>query len=217
MSINNDKDEYYYLQKNAIISFFIEESFIIGTIEYLKYIENIFFKKYFKEGICEKETHKKQNYKNDFFYFLCYIEDNNKKNKFFNNFPSLIFYQKEMNYNFTLDSKDLFTIIPDKKRILFNIIFCNNNSNKWILGKPFFKKYQLIFDAESKTISNYINQNVALKRVKKNEINIKLIFSMIILAFFVGILFGKLFLIKYNRKLKANELEDNYSYLTNNK
>ena len=217
LSINDNKNEYYCLQKSAIIIFYIEESFIIGTNEYFKFIENIFFKKYFKEGICEKETHKKQNFKNDFFYFICYIEDNNKKNEFFNNFPSIIFYQKEMNYNFTLNSKDLFTIIPDKKRILFNIVeFYNNNSNKWVLGKPFLKKYQLIFDSELNIISYYINSNIDIKMFKKNEINIKLLSFIIIITFFVGVLFGKLLLFKYNRKLKANELEDNYSYLSNN-
>ena len=214
LSINNNKSEYYYLQKNVIITFYIEEFFIVGTNEYFKLIENIFFKKYFKKGICQKETHKKPNYKNDFFYIICYIEDNYKINVFFNNFPSLIFYQKEMNYNFTLDSRDLFTIIPDNKRILFNIEFYNNNSNKWILGKPFFKKYQLIFDSESNTISYYIDKNIDIKKVKKNEINI--LSFIIIIAFFVGVLFGKIFLFKYSRKLKANELEDNYSYLTNN-
>ena len=53
---------------------------------------------------------------------------------------------------------DLFTIFPDNNRILFNIEF-DNEAQKWVFGKPFFKKYQLIFDLESKLIKYYIRTN----------------------------------------------------------
>ena len=38
---------------------------------------------------------------------------------------------------------------------------------------------------------------------------------MIFLAFVVGIILGRVLCIKYNRKMRANELEDNFSYDTN--
>ena len=207
----------YFLGLNEISSFFIEEFFISGTYEYLKFIEHNFFQDYIYEKICKKQIHPKGNY-DDFFHFICYITDNKKREDFFNNFPSLIFYQKDMNYNFTLDGKDLFTIFPDNKRILFNIDF-SYNSKRWVLGKPFFKKYQLIFNYEKNLISYYIEQNSDIKENNKENNNLKIIIIIFlaIFAFFIGIIFGRVLCSKYNRKIRANELEDNYSYISNNK
>jgi hypothetical protein len=156
----NKKEEYLYLEKNDTTAIFcIDEFFILATEEYFKIIEEMFFKKYLDEGISNKKTHKKKEDYHIFFHYFCYIKNKNKRDEFFNNFPSLTFYQKEMNYNFTLDYKDLFTIIPDNYRILFNIE-SYSDSKKWVFGKPFFKKYQLIFDSDSKIISYYINDNL---------------------------------------------------------
>ena len=158
---------------------------------------------------------KKSIYKNIMYYFICYINDNKVREIFFNNFPSLTFYQKQMNYNFTLDAKDLFTIIPDNNRILFNIGFINN-SKIWMLGEPFFKKYQMTFNIKSNKIIYYINSSLNLKEIKNNEISRKLL-VIIFFVFISGFLLGKIICFKYNRRIRANELEDNYSYLSNNK
>ena len=208
ITLNNQN---FYLEKNKIASFYIEEFFIFGTNEYFEQIEYLFFKKYINEQICHKKVHK---YKNIMYYFICYINDNKVREIFFNNFPSLTFYQKQMNYNFTLDSKDLFTIIPDNNRILFNIGFINN-SKIWILGKPFFKKYQISFNIKSNKIIYYSNSSLNVKEIKNNEISKKLYF-IIFFVFISGFLLGKIICFKYNRKIRANELEDNYSYLSNN-
>ena len=122
-----------------------------------------------------------------------------------------------MDYNFILNAKDLFTILPDGKRILFNINFLYN-SNEWILGKPFFKKYQMIFNHDTNLISYYIKQshiNVNIKGnniIKWNGLKIILIIFLIIFLVAFGIMFDRFLCIKYNRKLRANELEDNFSY-----
>ena len=126
-----------------------------------------------------------------------------------------------MNYNFTLNSTDLFTIIPDGKRILFNIDF-TFNSNKWILGKPFFKKFQLFFNSDTNLISYFIppknlENNVEIDSNKGNSLKIFLIIFLTCLAFALGIIFGRALCSKYNRKIRANELEDNYSYISNDK
>ena len=208
ITLNNQN---FYLEKNKITSFYIEEFFIFGTNKYFGLIEELFFKKYINEQICHKKVHK---YKNIMYYFICYINDNKVREIFFNNFPSLTFYQKQMNYNFTLDSKDLFTIIPDNNRILFNIGFINN-SKIWILGKPFFKKYQITSTIKSNKIIYYSNSSLNVKEIKSNEISRKLL-VIIFIVFISGFLFGKIICFKYNRKIRANELEDNYSYLSNN-
>ena len=216
-TFNKNKKEYFYLQKNEIAIFSIEEFFIVGTNEYFKMIEETFFKKYIEEGICKKKRHNKPGQYNFYFYFICYIKNKNKKEELINIFPSLTFYQKEMNYNFTLDSKDLFTIFPDDNRILFNIEF-SYGSDEWILGKPFFKKYQLVFNPDSKLISYYDNENSEKKLNLKEDHNSKIIIIifLIIVAFIVGIIFGRIICTKYNRKIRANELEDNYSYISKN-
>ena len=174
-------------------------------------IKKIFFNKYIDNKECILEKNKKPPYSGYYYHFICYIEDTKKRDNFLKSFPPLIFYQKEINYNFTMDYNDLFTIIPDGKRILFNVEF-NNGSQKWELGKPFFKKYQFIFDIDTKLIKFYIDSNNSEVSNNKNYNKNIIIFILIIIVFFIGILFGRLLCNKYNRKIRANELEDNYSY-----
>lgn len=143
---------------------------------------------------------------------MCYIKDNEKRKKFLNNFPPIIFFQKEMYFNFSLDAKDLFTIIPDGERLLFNIEF-DNKTQKWELGKPIFKKYQFSFDLDSKLIKYYINSNNEKEKNNLKDGKIVIIMVLTIIIFFIGIVIGKLFCRKYNRKIRANELEENYSYM----
>ena len=127
-----------------------------------------------------------------------------------------------MLHNFSLTSEDLFTKIPDGKRILFNVDFILN-SNKWIIGKSFFKKYQLIFNSDSNLISYYVNpKDININREEENTnnkdnkgIKMYIMIFLIILAFVVGIILGRVLCIKYNRKMRANESEDNFSYNTN--
>ena len=196
--------------------FYIEEFFITGSQKYFTYIEDNFFKKYLDQNICTKTSHNKAYYLESFFYFICEIEDENKRKEFFNEFPDLILSQREMDYKFKLTAEDLFTIIPDGKRILFNVDFVYH-SDKWILGKPFLKKYQLLFNSDSNTISYYIDEkNIDINKEegpkKGSGWKIFLIIFLVLIAFGVGIVFGRALCLKYNRKLRANELEDNFSY-----
>ena len=203
----------YKFKKNQIGTFSIDEFFILGTKEYFELIQNIFFNKYIYEKICFLQKHQKPPYSGEYYHFMCYIQNNKKREEFFKNFPSLIFFQKEMYYNFTLKANDLFTIIPDNKRILFNIEF-NNETKRWNFGKPFFKKYQLVFDLDSKLIKYYIKSKNDIDSNKEGKIIIIII--LFIFVFIIGIFIGKILCNKYNRKIRANELEDNYSYTPNN-
>ena len=79
------------------------------------------------------------------------------------------------------------------------------------------KKYQLIFNSDSNSISYYINEkdldiNREESNKKGNGWKIFLIVFLVLIAFAVGIIFGRAMCIKYSRKLRANELEDNFSY-----
>ena len=217
---NNSKAEYPLdIDNNAI--FYIEEFFITGSQKYFNYIEENFFQKYINQKLCKKHIHNKAYYREDFFYFICNIEDEKKRKEFFDEFPDLILAQREMDYKFVLNSEDLFTIIPDGKRILFNVDFVYN-LNKWFIGKPFFKKFQLIFNSDSNLISYYINpKEININKEGENNkggngLKIFLIIFFTIIAFALGIVFGRALCVRYNRKMRANELEDNFTYIADN-
>ena len=84
-------------------------------------------------------------------------------------------------------------------------------------GRMFLKKYQIIFNSDTKSMSFYKN-NFKRKNIYEGNNNNKRIFKTFISYFFIGILFlglgiffGRKFCI--NKKRLANELEDdNYEY-----
>ena len=211
----------YILKDNQISSFSIDEFFILGTDEYFDLIRENFFNYYMKNNICKMQIHKKAKYGKNYYHFMCYFNgDINKRNKFLNNFPTIKFYQREMNYNFTLNSTDLFTIIPDNNRVLFNIEFLKGYNN-WVFGKPFFKKYQLIFDEDSKSIKFYI-ENESINYSIYNQ-GIKYLNYVIIIVLLVIILFilrlyrNKKIIFQYKKDDKDYELSDYFDYKINDK
>ena len=214
---NGDKElfkEEDNLSENIGI-FNIEEFFISGTKEYYNYIQENYFNKFISENTCKKITQSLNNVQ--YYYFMCYFNGNKKKlEEFTNNFPKLIFYQNEINFNFTLNSNDLFTIIPDDNRVLFNVKF-SFSDNKWIFGKSFFKKYQFIFDSESKLIKYYIQEEKKENVINDYHIYLKIVIIalLIIIIFAIGVFFGKKIFNKL-RKKRANELDDDYNYIQDN-
>lgn len=203
--LNKEKISYEYeLKENTFSSLRIEEFFILGTEEYFHQIQKLFFNDYINKSICQKQTHKKSKYVQNYWHILCYFNgDQIKLKSFLNSFPIIKFYQSEMNYNFTLNATDLFTIIPDNNRILFNVEFLENN-NHWVFGKPFFKKYQLIFNDDGKFISYYI-ENIK-KDFCENHIRKKCIryFFIIFLIIIVNLVFC--YFIKKN--INKNNIEN---------
>ena len=167
----------------------------IGGENYLKIINNTFFKEYVEKGICEY----KLSDNNIIYYFEC----NNNVN--INKFPKLKFYQKIMNYTFELDYNDLF-ILKDNK-LYFLIGFNKRSSYDWTFGIPFLKKYQLIFDQEREIIGIY-NLNEM-----KNDYLFKIltIICLVIIIFLVSLLYK---IIHKTRKIRANELEENFEYIS---
>ena len=205
----------YKFDKGQMATFKIEEFFIFGTKEYFDIIQNIFFNKYIHEKTCIMGKHKKPPYSDDFYHFICYIKDTKKREKFLKNFPSIIFFQKEMYINFTLDANDLFTIFPDDNRLLFNVEF-NDENTKWVLGKSFLKKYQMVFDMDSKLIKYYIKDDNEKKKNNISDGKVLIIIMLSIIIFIFGTFLGRKIFCPNKRKIRANELEDNYSYVAKN-
>ena len=125
----------------------------------------------------------------------------------------MAFKSKDLNeiFNFTLE--ELF--FEYNNRIYFGVIFDQYQMHGWKLGRLFFEKYPLTFSLDNKAIG-YYKQNVENKKNKNR--NIATTFILIILIIFLLLLLFIGFR-KYNalkslipRKLKANELNDQFSY-----
>ena len=201
------------IQKNVqgVINF--NYDVIVGNSQYMEIISKTFFWPYITKEICQKKLAN-----NKFYYFVC-----NSKSLSFNeikeNFPILYFKQNEFDYVFELTAQDVFVQIGDK--FYFLIVFNKNNpTSSFLLGNIFLKKYFFSFDNNLKEILFYKNENKKKGDEKNQEIvvlhwynssKIIVIWSFLIVIFLViGFYFGKR---KYKqRKMKANELQDDYCY-----
>ncbi len=168
---------------------------IIGTNEYFDLIS-----KYFQTGDkINKCTLNEIIFKQSkYSYYEC------EKNVNVDDFEPIIFIHRELFYNFTLDKNDLFADFNNKKYFL--VVFKRVGSdNRWILGKPFVKKYNFAFDHDNKLILFYEKK----KQIKK-ENKIWLYILLVILGICVlglGIFIGRLLFGKKKKK-KANEMDD---------
>ena len=214
-SIGNNKEKFIHNNNRAILS--LNSGLILGTVEYLDFIENNFFLKYLKLNICQKYT-TNTGFISDFIIISC---DKNDKIKF-DEFPNLNFYMKEENLIFEFSSKDLFKEI--KNKYYFLVVFETKNLI-WRIGKPLLSKYTFVYNGEAKTLGFYknkkSNKNLSKEDTDKNirlEINIGKIFIFFILfsIFIVFIIFISYHYGKkknFKRKKFANELDDdNYDY-----
>ena len=192
---------------------------IIGSVNFKYFFEINYLNKFLNNKICYQPMLRiTRNYEDKtYYYYYCkasYLEQMKKE------YNLLIFEHKDFNYNFTLEFDDLY--IRKNNYIYLRIIFDQYNSN-WVFGSPFFSKYSLFFDSDSKEIGFYspnINHNILGENYNnKNEENknnysvtkviLQIILGVILLV--VGIYLGKkLFGLK--RKLRANELEEKFEY-----
>ena len=212
ITINNDTILTHYL--TGIISF--SNSYIIGTEEYKSKISNIFFRRYTEKNICYDDNSNSH-------YFLYYCKKNEFNEKDIKSFPELNFFHAEFNYTFKFNGKDLF--FEKNGFYYFLIIFDRYDYKSWTLGKLFLKKYQLVFEHESKKINFYINK---ISKEEKNDTNyyinnytliIIILASFAGISFIIGLIIGKIKFGTKKRNHRANELdnEDNGDYFINKK
>ena len=195
---------------------------IMGEKNFKYILENNFLNKYLNNKICFQPLLKfVRNYEDkSYYYYYCkadYIEQMRKE------FFPIIFEHKQFKFNFTFEFDDLF--ILKKNHIYLRIVFDSYSSN-WIFGSPFFSKYSLFFDSDSKEISFY-SPNIDNKIIENNnKINndncnhnnnnesafkvLSQIFLGVILIL-IGLYLGKK-IYGLKRKLRANELEEKFEY-----
>ena len=187
-----------------------------GSEEYYYNITKTYFKDYILQKICYLDK-----IKVDLFSYYAIECD---KTKFgiedMKKFPILTLVIVPFQTEFNFDYNDLFT--ETKYKYFFNVIFNELITDRWVLGKPFLKKYPLIINYFSETIGYYNDQNKAeptdngepgTSGIFSLKILIFLIIIIIIIIVIVSIIFyyiGKN--MNQMKKRKANELEDDYDY-----
>ena len=179
---------------------------------YFMLIKINYFDPYIKENKC-KETF----ISGGFYGILCDKKKINKK-ELSEKIPILYFYNVDLNYEFILDSNDLF--LEEDDTIYFTLISRNEILNNWRFGQLFLKKYRLVFNIEKKAIGYYIKHK-EIPRKENTEEKPKLSLGMIILIIGLVLLVvevvAAIICIKkcncINRRKRANELmDDNYDY-----
>ena len=113
--------------------------------------------------------------------------------------------------------KDLF--VSEGDTLYFLIAHHSYRDKECTFGNILLKKYPIVFDDDSKMIKilksyNYINENLEKSDGNKGSKIFWIIFLCVLLS---GLIFGYLGLkygkkIYQRRRMKANELDDNYDY-----
>ena len=199
-------------QNDTYIIFHYEMGIIAAPEIYRDYIKANFFKNYLDKGICKLIFNLEEiSIFNKYDYISC------DKNEFKpETFPELKFYSQNLNFNFSLNYTDLFYEFGN--RVYFLAVFPRYpiDVKYWYIGKPFFLKYKLFMDKDKKTIGlykNYIKKEVIVVEIEAHS---NKILYILIIIFLVCVLIGVLYFflkIRASRKLRANELEDRFSYI----
>ena len=136
-------------------------------------------------------------------------------------FPILSLFLECFQKEFTFNYKDLFT--QTKYKYFFNIIFDIYITDRWILGKPFLRKYSLLINYNLQTIGYYNEdfktENDSDKIIPKNEdinpdngntFSTKSVIFIILIIFLLIIISGIscFFIVKYLNKIKKKRSKE---------
>ena len=209
--------QYNITEKAPQATLSVDYDYILAPIDFFEQIILPFFNPYIIKLICNIHEIKKGAYEYEVIFCdkeLFKIDDIKK-------FQTIYFYHKDFNYTFELTYEDLFEEINDN--IFFLIIKNKRNyyKNLWKIGKIFLRKYHFSFNQDSKMISFYNNMKAYNNHVNnKNNIidknqksfNTNYIWIIVcVVCLICGIYIGNRIIVR-NRKLRANELEDQYDY-----
>ena len=201
---------------------------IVAANGFKKNIDDLFFNKYYLKEICTSdfiyktfwEIWERDEDDEDQFDYECGTNDafkiivcNEKIDV--KKFPSLKFYNKDFEFSFELNYKDLFK--KYKNKYYFLIVEQNIYSNfNWKFGTPFLKKYELTFDQDRKTISYYLksNDNNYVNSNNDNKFNFLIVEQNIYNNY--NWKFGTPFLKKYELTFDQDKKTINF-YVNNNK
>ena len=217
ITVDNIISKNNIIQKETFIEFFYEMGIFASPQFYHKYINETFFKKYYEKGICEEKINKEEiAIFSKYEYIVC-----DKKGFNIESFPGLIFNHKEENMNFTFSYKDLFYEYENKYYFLVVFPFFSlSDTEYWYIGKPFFLKYKLFLDKDKKIAGVYKNftrenEKEIIVLNHKSNVMYKIIIALLIIVLIIILYY--FLIVRRMRKLRANELEDTYSYISKSK
>lgn len=197
-------DEIYFddkiINEKNFIEIKIDIKGIIGTEKYNQYFKSNFIDK--NNNKCQIDFSEDKKYK----FYYC------DKNVDISKLKIIKFNSKVFNSSFEFNYKDLWIEFNEKLyyQIIFkNFILNNENDNNWIFGELFLKKYLLLFNQDKKVIGIYENKKMNFPFL------IILNIILVILVIVLGYYFKKFYKLK-PRKLRVNELEENYDYTSYN-
>ena len=184
----------------ANVELYYELSFITGSENYYNTVYQSFFSKYLNNKSCSFENLSKTSM---YLYTVC------NKTVNITNFPDLIFQSENLKYNFTFNYSELFMEYNEK--YYFLIVF-KRYKDGWCLGEIFFKKYQIVFDKDKKIYGLYLKKNL------NNKISpwLYVIILFFCLMITISLIIYLIRLLMKKRKIRANELEDQFEYLPYN-
>ena len=194
----------------------IEQNFFTGTPQFKAIIYKYFFDEFITRKICKEDKFYSHKDNFQYYYYICDLSLKSEFDKYKENI--LVFKSKDLNEIFTFQLEELFFEYTNK--LFFGVIFDEYQMYGWKLGRLFFEKYPLIFSVDNKAIGYYKQTGIDNKNNKTfNKILIViLVIFIVILLIIIFIGFRKYNLLKnlIPRKIKANELNDDYSYGTIN-
>ena len=189
---------------NKYFSYFEPElGVIVSNFDFKILIEKLFFNNYVKEKKCFFKRFEGDIKYTGYKYYYC------NEDVDISTMNNLTFYSKELNFTFILTYKDLFYNFQGNNYYL--VVFPWYSGLHWRLGLPFFKKYQLVFDTDKKMIGIYekiLDKNYFLLISWKNNL---IIFLSTIIVFLIFYIYKNF--VNKPRKMRANELKDNYEYI----
>ena len=202
--------------------FKLEFGIILGTERYRLNLLNDFMSDKISSGLCFE--------KKSAFYVTYYCKPEVDISKLKN----LYFYIKELDYTIELDYKDLFFKASDGNNyflIYFNADYGSDDGADyfWTFGEPLFKKYNLVFNQDIKRIGLYTKYNTnTTSDIKENNLKDKgfwannkwyviLMIILVIVCSGLGLMIFLYLKVLPKRKMKANELEDDFEYSSKDK
>ena len=197
------------------IDFELNQGFIIGSYSYKKEVLNNFFSEKLTKGECFTQEVYQQKKAFDGFY--C------KKNIDITKFENLRIILDKIKYRIDLSYDDLFTLNGDY--LYFNVLFTQDEDefkNDFILGKPVFRKYPIVFNFVRRSEKIGFYNNLSYKKNGQNINNVnegngsgkKLTILLIIIGIVIICLLSYI-IIRYcrrPRKQKVNELIEFFDY-----
>jgi len=173
-----------------------EKGMIIMNLQMEKVIYETFFKDLISQKKCVRLKLK---------YYINYVCQDDID---INTFPNVTFRHQGMEYDFIFEPKDLFYHYYD--RYFFLISF--RDTFYIHIGKPFFKKFNVIFNQDSKQLAVY----TFVQESQQSKSNSLVVPTILIIVFSFLVIIFVFFLFRYKlKRKKLNEIEEEFDYSPN--